>query len=267
MIHSNSDYKPLKDKVAIITGAGSGIGRATALLLAERGARVGLVDLKENRSESVKELIEQRNGITLVTDTDVSDPERVKAAIDQIVKHWGRLDIVFANAGINGTLAPIENLSPEEWDHTITTNLRSTFLSIKYAIPYMKSQGGSIIITSSINGNRSFSFFGASAYSTSKAGQLAFAKMAALELARYKIRVNVICPGSIETNIQETTYPHQAELKNIEIPILYPEGSKPLEHKAGTPNQVADLVYFLASDQSNHITGTEIFIDGAESLL
>lgn len=267
MNNLNNNVKTLADKVAIITGAGSGIGKATALLLAECGAKIGLIDLKENRSDAVKDLIEQKNGIAHVTDTDVSDPIRVKAAIDEIVSLWGKLDIVFANAGINGTVAPIEDLSPEDWDHTLSTNLRSTFLTVKYAIPYMKSQGGSIIITSSINGNRSYSFFGASAYSSSKAGQVAFTKMAALELARYNIRVNAICPGSIETNIKENTFPRKNELQKIEIPIQYPEGNKPLEHKSGSPSQVADLVCFLASEQASHISGTEIYIDGAESLL
>jgi NAD(P)-dependent dehydrogenase (short-subunit alcohol dehydrogenase family) len=105
-----------------------------------------------------------------------------------------------------------------------------------------------------------------SAYSTSKAGQIAFAKMAALELARYKIRVNVICPGAIQTNIGESTKP-TPQLDKIKITVKYPEGSQPLEHGPGQPEQVADLVLFLASQESSHISGTEIFIDGVESLL
>lgn len=130
----------------------------------------------------------------------------------------------------------------------------------------MKENGGSIIITSSINGSRKFHSFGMSAYSSSKAGQVAFAKMAALELARYRIRVNVICPGAIETNIDENTF-QSPEVKEIQIPVKYPEGSQPLEHGPGKPEQVADLVLFLASEDSSHITGTEVYIDGAESLL
>jgi NAD(P)-dependent dehydrogenase (short-subunit alcohol dehydrogenase family) len=105
-----------------------------------------------------------------------------------------------------------------------------------------------------------------SAYSTSKAGQMAFAKMAALELARYKIRVNVICPGAIQTNIGENTK-KTPQVEKIKIPVNYPEGSQPLEHGPGQPEQVADLVLFLASQDSSHISGTEIFIDGVESLL
>ncbi|RKN79122.1 SDR family oxidoreductase [Paenibacillus ginsengarvi] len=256
----------VQDMVAFVTGAGSGIGRATAIRLAQEGAKVCLADLKENRADEVKQQIESFGGQAIVADVDVSDPKRMEDAIRQTFDQWKRLDIVFANAGINGTLTPIENMSEQDWDRTLTTNLKGTFLAVKCAIPHMKQNGGSIVITSSINGSRKFSGFGSSAYSASKAGQVAFAKMAALELARYKIRVNVICPGAIETNIGENTK-KTPELKNIEIPVQYPQGSQPLEHGAGKPEQVADLVLFLASGESSHISGTEIFIDGAESLL
>jgi len=117
-----------------------------------------------------------------------------------------------------------------------------------------------------VNGNRIFSNFGFSAYSTSKAGQVAFMKMAALELAQYKIRVNAICPGAIETNIQQNT-DRRPEVDEIEIPVDFTEGDKPLGHKPGSAKQVAQLLLFLSSDLSNHITGTEIYIDGAESLI
>ncbi|WP_439644342.1 SDR family oxidoreductase [Halalkalibacter akibai] len=257
----------LTGKVAIVTGASSGIGRSSALKLAKEGVKVALVDLKDENAEKVKQEIEQIGGEAIVTDTDVSDMKRMEASFNEIIEKWGRLDIVFANAGINGKVEPIEDLSADDWDQTLNTNLKSTFLTVKLAIPYMKAQGGSVIITSSINGTRTFKSFGMSAYSTSKAGQVAFGKMAALELARYKIRVNIICPGAIETNIGENTFPNEEELKKIKIPIEYPEGSQPLEHHAGKPDQVADLVSFLASDLSSHITGSQIFIDGAESLL
>lgn len=256
----------LEGKAALVTGAGSGIGRATALRLAREGAMVCLVDLKETNAGDVVRTIEDEGGQAIATDTDVSDPRRVEAAVKAAVDAFGRLDVVFANAGINGTMAPIESLTPEQWEHTITTNLFGTFYAVKYAIPHMKRDGGSIIITSSINGSRKFRNFGGAAYSTSKAGQIAFAKMAALELARYRIRVNAICPGAIRTNIGENTI-QTDEVKRIEIPIQYPEGSQPLEHGPGAPEQVADLVLFLASDESSHISGTELFIDGAESLL
>ncbi|GAA4708130.1 SDR family oxidoreductase [Brevibacillus fulvus] len=254
------------DKIAFITGAGSGIGRATARKLAAHGAKVCLVDLKDRRSEEVEQQIRDAGGEALFVDTDVGDPERVQKAFQAAAERWGKIDIVFANAGINGTLAPIEEMPPDAWDQTLDTNLKGTFLTVKYAIPYMKQTGGSIIITSSINGNRTFSGFGMTAYSTSKAGQMAFGKMAALELARYRIRVNIICPGAIQTNISESTHP-MASLEQIKIPVKYPEGNQPLEHGPGQPEQVADLVLFLASDASRHISGTEIYIDGTESLL
>lgn len=259
--------KSLTGKIALITGASSGIGKAAAIRLANEGAKIGLLDLKEDKLADVQEEIESAGGETIVAETDVSDPDRIKHAIQTIVNKWGHLDIVFANAGINGKVAPIEDITPGEWDRTIETNLKGTFLTTKYSIPYMKETGGSIIITSSINGNRKFTGFGMSAYSSSKAGQMAFGKMAALELANYHIRVNIICPGAIKTNIGENTFAEPDNLKKVKIPIEYPEGNQPLEHKPGTPEQVAELVYFLASDASSHITGTELYIDGAQSLL
>ncbi|TKD70668.1 SDR family oxidoreductase [Pseudalkalibacillus hwajinpoensis] len=253
-------------KVAVITGGGSGIGEATAKRFAQEGMRVCLLDLKEDRAERVRDEIVSDGGEAFVLDVDVSDEERVTEALKTVKQEWGRIDVLFNNAGINGTLNSIEEMKVEEWDQTIHTNLRSTFLMVKHSIPYMKENGGSIIITSSINGNRTFSNFGMSAYSTSKAGQVAFMKMAALELAQYHIRVNAICPGAIETNIDQST-DKKSSVKEIEIPVEYPEGSHPLEQKSGSPEQVADVVYFLASDASSHVTGTAMYVDGAESLL
>jgi NAD(P)-dependent dehydrogenase (short-subunit alcohol dehydrogenase family) len=185
--------------------------------------------------------------------------------VQQTVDAWGRIDIVFANAGINGVWAPLEELTPEDWDQTLGINLKGTFLTVKYAVPHLKKRGGSVIVTASVNGTRIFSNTGATAYSSSKAGQVAFTKMVALELAPDKVRVNVICPGAIETNIDEST--EKRDLDAVRIPVEYPEGAHPLEDRPGTADQVAQLVLFLASDASSHITGTEIWIDGAESLL
>ncbi|PYZ92196.1 3-oxoacyl-[acyl-carrier-protein] reductase [Salipaludibacillus keqinensis] len=260
-------YSSLKDKVALVTGAGSGMGKASAIQLAKQGVKVCLVDLKKDHGKETKEEIESNGGEAIIIEADVSNPQELEHAFEKVIERFSKLDIVFANAGINGTMAPIEDLKPEEWDETLSTNLKSTFLTVKYAIPHLKHDGGSIVLTSSINGSRVFSNFGMSAYSSSKAAQVAFSKMAALELANYRIRVNVICPGAIETNIGENTHPKKEQLQKIEIPVKYPEGNQPLEHQPGTPEQVADLVSFLASDASSHITGTELFIDGAESLL
>ena len=253
-------------KVAVITGAGSGIGRETAFLLAEQGAIVAGIDRSVSAVEETVEKIQHRGGSALAVVADVSDAAQVGNSIDYIIQTYGRIDIVFANAGINGVWAPIEDISPEDWNTTINVNLNGTFYTVKYAVPHLKKQGGSVIITSSVNGTRTFSNTGATAYSCTKAAQVAFAKMIALELAKHKVRVNVICPGAIGTNIQETA--RSIKIETIKEPADYPHGRVPLNGGyPGRAEQVAQLVSFLASDAASHISGTEVWIDGAESLL
>lgn len=256
----------LKGKVALITGAGSGIGKAAALLLAAEGAKVAALGrTAKSLKETVAE-IEKNGGEAIVITADISKAKDMERAVEKIVETWDRLDIVFANAGINGVWAPLEDLKPEEWDTTIETNLRGTFLTVKYAVPHLKKRGGSIIVTSSVNGTRTFSNTGATAYSTTKAGQVAFTKMIALELADKRVRANVICPGAITTEIEEST--EKRNLEKVKEPVEFPEGEIPLTDGApGDAKQVAQLVLFLASDASNHITGTEMWIDGGSSLL
>ncbi|MBP1993167.1 SDR family oxidoreductase [Paenibacillus eucommiae] len=256
----------VKGKVAVITGGGSGIGKGAALRLAQHGAIVCLLDRTVENAEAVKKQIEQEGGKAEVFETDISKPEMVERSMNKAAQQFGRIDIVFANAGINGKWAPLEELTPEDWDTTLSINLKGTFLTLKYAVPHLKKNGGSVIITSSVNGNRIFSNTGASAYSSSKAGQVAFMKMTALELATYRIRVNAICPGAIDTNIGENTET-SPELEKVKIPVEFPEGNQPLEGHAGSIEQCADLVLFLASNESSHISGTEIYIDGGESLI
>ena len=256
----------LSGKVALITGAGSGIAKATSLLMAEAGAKIGALGRTEDELKETIQECEVRGAEAIPLVADISQPDQMQQAVQKLVDRFGRLDIVFANAGINGVWAPIEDLTPDEWDKTLNINLKGTFLTVKYAVPHLKQQGGAIVITSSVNGTRIFSNSGATAYSCSKAAQVAFTKMVAVELAPHKIRVNVICPGAIDTNINETT--EQRDLEQIKIPVEFPEGKIPLTHgESGKSEQVAQLVLFLASDAASHVTGTEVWIDGAESLL
>ncbi len=256
----------LDNKTALITGAGSGIGKAAAILLAKEGARVAALGRTADELQETVAEIESNGGEALSLIADISLPDEMEQAVQKMVDQWERVDIVFANAGINGVWAPIEELAPEEWDKTLDVNLKGTFLTVKYAVPYLKKRGGSIIVTSSVNGTRVFSNTGATAYSSSKAAQVAFTKMIALELAEHRVRANVICPGAIETAIDQNT--EQRNLEEIRPAVEYPEGSIPLTGgEPGTSEQVAQLVLFLASDASSHITGTEIWIDGGGSLM
>lgn len=258
--------REFEGKVALVTGAGSGIGKAAASLFAQTGAQVvALGHTQEELDQTVAE-INSQGGQAIGIVADISQADQMEQAIAEVENQFGRLDIVFANAGINGVWAPVEELTPEEWDRTININLRGTFLTVKYAIPLLKRQGGSVIITSSVNGTRIFSNTGATAYSCSKAAQVAFTQMVALELAKHRIRVNVVCPGAITTAIENST--EKRGIESEKEPVEFPEGKIPLtDGKPGQSEQVAQLVLFLASDRASHITGTPIWIDGAESLL
>jgi NAD(P)-dependent dehydrogenase (short-subunit alcohol dehydrogenase family) len=256
----------LEQKVAFITGAASGIGAGTARRFAEHGAMVVLADIQAEASEGLRDEINALGQQAISVTCDIADSRSVKHAIESTVEHYGRLDIVFANAGINGVWTPIEELQPAEWDRTLDINLKGTYLTVHFAVPFLKQAGaGSIIITSSVNGTRSFSNPGASAYSTSKAGQVAFMKMIALELGRYNIRCNAICPGFIETNIQERT--EQRHTDSIGIEVDLPKGSPAVNQGKGDVFEVADTCLFLASDLGRHVSGVEIFVDGGASLL
>lgn len=253
-------------KAVVITGGASGIGLGAARAFSARGASLGLIDLPGKSLNRVAADF-GAEGLDVATfGADVSDASQVQGAIDSIAQRFGRIDVCFANAGINGVWAPIEELAPEEFDHTIAVNLRGTFLTIKYAVPHLKRQGGSVIVTSSVNGTRIFSNTGATAYSASKAAQVAVVKMLAVELGQLGIRVNAICPGAIETNIDQNT--EQRHTDQIKIPVEYPEGADPLTgDKPGSAQQVGRLALFLASDLADHINGEVVYIDGGESLV
>jgi NAD(P)-dependent dehydrogenase (short-subunit alcohol dehydrogenase family) len=258
----------LDGKVAFITGAASGIGRGTALRFAQEGASVGIADVPEQEEEArqVVAQIERGGGRAVFLPCDVSQSGQVKRAVDDTVEVFGGLHVVFANAGVNGVWAPVDELKPEEWDRTLDINLKGTYLTVHYAVPHLKrGGGGSIIICSSVNGNRTFANTGASAYSTSKAGQVAFMKMCALELARFDIRVNAVLPGAIHTNIDERTEKRNTE--KVEIKMELPEGKPGIDEGQGEPDEVADACLFLAGHMSRHVSGVEVYVDGGASLL
>jgi NAD(P)-dependent dehydrogenase (short-subunit alcohol dehydrogenase family) len=254
-------------KVALVTGAGSGIGKAAAQRLAAEGCAVGVLTHDREEAETAVQEIVASGGRAMALVADVASEDQMKAAVAGLVREYDRLDYLFVNAGINGVWAPIDEIDPDEWDRTINTNLRGTYLTLHYGVPHLKRAGaGAVVITASVNGTRIFSNPGATAYSATKAAQVAMTQMLALELAKFKIRVNVVCPGKIETGIEDSTT-HRDEAVAGE-PVEYPEGKIPLTRgEAGTADEVADLVLFLLSDRAKHITGTPVWIDGAESLL
>lgn len=254
-----------KDEVVFVTGGGSGIGEASAKAMAQQGAAVVLAGRTPDELEVVVGEIRGAGGRALAVTADVSDETSLVDAYRKTLEEYGRLDVVVANAGVNGRWAGIDELTADDFRSTLDINLTGTFLTIKHAVPHLRRQGGSVIVVASVNGTRIFSNSGASAYSSSKAGQVALAKMLAVELGPDKIRVNVICPGAIETEIGDNT---QADNDDVKIQVDYPEGHIPLTGTAsGSAAQVGDLISFLASDASSHISGSEIWIDGAQSLL
>jgi NAD(P)-dependent dehydrogenase (short-subunit alcohol dehydrogenase family) len=256
----------LSGKTALVTGAASGIGAASALALARDGADLVLLDVNRAALEQMARQVEATGRQVAIFACDVADDERMGEHFEDIRERFGTLDVVHANAGINGTWAPIDDLTPDEWDLTIRVNLRGTYVTLHHAVPLMQEKGGSIIITSSIMGTRSFTIGGATAYAATKAGQLAMGQMLALELASYGIRVNVICPGQIKTGIGASTFRRHVARSGVKI--NYPDGYIPLTGgEPAEPAEVAKVVAFLASDDASHITGTPVWIDGGQSLL
>ncbi len=253
--------------VALVTGAGSGIGRAAAVALAAEGYSIGALGRTTSELEDVVRQIEASGRNAIPLEADISNEDQMRIAVDDLIARFGRLDVVVANAGINGVWAPIDDLTLEEWDQTISINLTGTFLTIRAAVPHLKaSGGGSIIVVSSINGTRTFTTPGATAYTATKAGQVAMVQQLALELARHHIRINAVCPGEIDTNIDANTALRGEE--ETAIPVIWPKGQVPITGGApGRSEDVASVVAFLASDAARHITGSPLWVDGGQGLL
>lgn len=257
----------MKGRVALVTGGGSGIGAATARLLAARGATVAILDVVEAAANGVRDEIAAAGGDAFVLLADVGDEAQMRAAFAGFEARQQRLDMLVVSAGINGTWAPIDDLTPEEFDRTIRINLRGTYLALHLGVPLMKrSGGGSIVIISSMNGQRTFSTAGASCYSATKAAQAAMSKQLALELARDHIRVNAIFPGTTKTGIGANTWRRNTDA--IRYPVQFPMGDVPLTGTVpARAEDVAEGIAFLCSDAAGHITGTELNIDGGQSLI
>ena len=252
----------LNDKVAFITGAGSGIGKAAALLFAQEGARVVAMSRTMEEIQQTVDQITETGGEAIAVECDIAKADTIQRAVEQTVEAFGGIDIVFANAGINGVWAPIEEISNEDFDKTIDINLKGTFMTLKYTFPHLKQKGGSVIVTSSVNGTRVFKGERI-AYSCTKASQVVLVKSLAVEFALHGVRINAICPGAIDTEIDDST--HAQNVDEVGLPAKYPQGRTPLNK--GVSNHVAQLALFLASDASEHITGTPVWIDGAETLV
>ena len=254
------------NKVAVITGGGSGIGEAAAYHLAEAGAKVAIIGIDAAQLDAVAEKIMSEQGEALALVGDISDYEAMQGCMQQTVDKWGQIDYLFANAGINGTWAAIEDLDIDAWQKTIDVNLSGTFYTIKAAYPHIRQQKGAIVVTSSINGTRVFSTKGATAYGCSKAAQVAMVKMLAGEFGVHGVRINVICPGTVDTQIGKDMI--RINPDSIGLPVHFPQGNIPLAPgNRATAEQVAQLAVFLLSDAANHITGTEMWIDGGQSLV
>lgn len=252
----------LEGKVAIITGAGSGFGRATAVLFANEGAKVVVADLNPDTAGQTVDIIRQQGGKAISAKTDVSNGQDCEALIKTAVDTFGKLDILHNNAGIAQVMTPIVEIDEAVWDRLMNVNLKSVFLCSKAAIPVMKKQGGAIINTSSVAAVRVRP--GAGAYAIAKAGVTHLTRLMAVELAPFKIRVNSISPVISETPLGLELLPDHLK-KNMEATRKGFLATIPIGRMA-VPEDIANAALFLAIDGSSMITGIDLFVDGGRAI-
>ena len=250
----------LNDKVAIITGAASGIGKATSLVFAREGAKVLCADINADGAEATARQIADTGGEAASFEVDVADEPQVQAMIAEAVSRWGQLDTMYNNAGI-GTGGPVTQVSVEEWDRMHSINLRGVFLGIKHAIPEMlKTGGGSIVNTASDAGLMGTPML--SAYCATKGGVVMLTKATAAEWAAMGVRINCVCPGVIRTAILDPMLEMAKASGTTPEQVWERMGKAHPMGRIGEASEVAETVAFLASDRASFITGVALPVDG-----
>ena len=244
----------LDGRVAIVTAGGAGIGAATARRFVQEGAAVVIADLSGKRAEEVTAGIKTSGGRAVCIKMDAAEPEGVQATIKLALDTYGRLDIMFNNAGL-AEVAPLDEFSLESWNRVLAVTLTSTFLGMKYCLPIMRNQGKGVVInTASISGIGGD--YGLSSYNAAKAGVINLTRSAALENAKHNIRVNCVCPGAINTRVAQILAKERADEFRRLQGQAHPIG------RMGEPEEIANTVLFLASDEASFITGAAIVVDG-----
>ncbi len=249
----------LNGKVAVITGAASGIGLATLELFVQEGARVLAADVQEDAGRALELRFP---GVVCFARCDVTQPPQIKQAIDAAALRFGGLDILFSNAGAVGTSAGVENWDAAAWDATHALLLRSVVAGASFAVPHMRKRGGGAIVnTSSVSALQAG--YAPIAYSVAKAGVLHFTRLAASELSAHRIRINAIVPGFIATNIFGDAFRLDAEgAREMAQQVAERSGSANPIGRSGRPRDIAEAALFLASDAAGFITGTHLTVDG-----